>query len=125
MFTHICIAAQDLDASKKFYDAALGALGVASIGQVNDRTCVYATETGKLLLLKPLDGQPATPSNGATFGFQAKTPADVDAFHAEGLANGGSDDGAPGHRPNAPGNLYGAYLRDPLGNKVCAFAPMD
>lgn len=125
MFTHICIAADDLDASKTFYDAALGALGVQSIGKVNDRTCVYATETGKLLLLKPLNEEKATHSNGGTIGFQGKTPADVDAFHAAGLANGGSDDGAPGHRPNAPGKQYGAYLRDPVGNKICAFAPMD
>lgn len=125
MFTHICISAQDLAASKAFYDAALSPLGVQSIGQVSETTCVYATETGKLLVMTPSDGNSATHSNGGTVGFQAKTPSDVDAFHAAGLANGGQDEGAPGHRPNAPGKQYGAYLRDPVGNKVCAFAPMD
>ena len=124
MFTHICISAHDLDASKKFYDAALGALGVASIGQVNDRTCVYATETGKLLVMTPADGNTATFSNGGTIGFQAADAAAVDAFHAAGVAAGGTDEGAPGKRPNAPGNAYGAYLRDPVGNKICAFCQL-
>lgn len=125
MFTHICVSAQNLDDSKKFYDAALGALGIASIGQVNDRTCVYATPAGKLLVMTPADGNAATHSNGGTIGFQAKDKAAVDAFHAAGLANGGSDEGAPGHRAGAPGNPYGAYLRDPVGNKICAFAPPE
>lgn len=124
MFTHICISAQDLAASKAFYDAALAPLGVASIGQVNDRTCVYATEGGKLLVMTPANGDAATYANGGTIGFQAADAAAVDAFHAAGLAAGGSDEGAPGARPNAPGNAYGAYLRDPVGNKVCAFCQL-
>ncbi|MFM5955352.1 MAG: VOC family protein [Novosphingobium sp.] len=125
MFTHICISADDLDKSKAFYDAALSPLGVASVGQVNDRTCVYATDTGKLLVMKPYDGQAASFANGGTIGFAARDAAAVDAFHAAGLANGGSDDGAPGPRPNAPGNAYGAYLRDPVGNKICAFCQLS
>ncbi len=122
MFTHICVSAQDLAASKTFYDAALGALGVVSVGQVNDRTCVYATKHGKLLVMTPADGNAATHSNGGTIGFQAADKAAVDAFYAAGMANGGTDAGAPGHRSGAPGNPYGAYLRDPVGNKICAFA---
>ncbi len=125
MFTHICVSAQDLDASKKFYAAALGALGIASIGQVNERTCVYATPNGKLLVMKPADGNVGTHSNGGTIGFQAADKAAVDAFHAAGIANGGTDEGAPGNRAGAPGNPYGAYLRDPVGNKICAFAPPE
>ena len=124
MFTHICISAQDLAKSKAFYDAALAPLGVQSIGQVNDRTCVYATETGKLLVMTPADGKDATFANGGTIGFAAKDAATVDAFHAAGLAAGGTDEGAPGPRPNAPGNAYGAYLRDPVGNKICAFCQL-
>jgi catechol 2,3-dioxygenase-like lactoylglutathione lyase family enzyme len=124
MFTHICVSAQDLGASKAFYDAVLTPLGVASVGQVNERTCVFATATGKLLVMTPADGNTATHANGGTIGFQAADTAAVDAFHAAGLAAGGSDAGAPGPRPNAPGNSYGAYLRDPVGNKVCAFCQL-
>ncbi|MFM2300452.1 MAG: hypothetical protein RLZZ84_188 [Pseudomonadota bacterium] len=124
MFTHICISAQDLAKSKAFYDAALAPLGVASVGQVNDRTCVYATETGKLLVMTPADGNTATFANGGTIGFHAADAAAVDAFHAAGVAAGGTDEGAPGKRPNAPGNAYGAYLRDPVGNKICAFCQL-
>jgi catechol 2,3-dioxygenase-like lactoylglutathione lyase family enzyme len=124
MFTHICVSAQDLGVSKAFYDAALAPLGVASVGQVNERTCIYATDNGKLLVMTPADGNTATHANGGTIGFQAADAATVDAFYAAGLAAGGSDAGAPGPRPNAPGNAYGAYLRDPVGNKVCAFCQL-
>jgi catechol 2,3-dioxygenase-like lactoylglutathione lyase family enzyme len=124
MFTHICISAENLDQSKAFYDGALGPLGVHSVGQINERMCVYASETGKLLVTKPADGKAATASNGGTISFQAANAEQVDAFHAGGLANGGTDEGAPGKRPNAPGNAYGAYLRDPVGNKVCAFCQL-
>ena len=61
----------------------------------------------------PRNGEPASFANGGTIGFAAQSPAEVDAFHAAGVANGGSCDGAPGPRPNASGNSYGAYLRDP------------
>ncbi len=124
MFTHICISADNLEDSKKFYDATLTPLGVQSVGQVNDRTCVYATETGKLLVMKPLDDGAASFANGGTISFAAASKDAVDSFHAAGLANGGRDEGAPGPRPNAPGNAYGAYLRDPVGNKICAFAQL-
>ena len=124
MFTHICVSAQDLAASKAFYDAALAPLGVHSVGQVNERTCVYATETGKLLVMIPANGEPASFANGGTIGFAAADKDQVDAFHAAGLAAGGSDEGAPGLRPNAPGRAYGAYLRDPVGNKICAFCQL-
>jgi catechol 2,3-dioxygenase-like lactoylglutathione lyase family enzyme len=124
MYTHICISADDLTQSKAFYDAALAPLGIASFGQVNDRTCVYGTDQGKLLVMKPADGGSASFANGGTVSFQAANQDAVDAFHAAGVANGGSDEGAPGLRPNAPGKAYGAYLRDPVGNKICAFAQL-
>ncbi len=124
MFTHLCISAADLDESKAFYDAALGALGIKSIGIMGERMAVYASDTGKVLVMKPANGEPATYANGGTISFAAADAAAVDAFHAAGLANGGADEGAPGKRPNAPGNAYGAYLRDPVGNKICAFCQL-
>lgn len=124
MFTHLCISAHDLTASKAFYDAALGALGIQSVGQVSPKACLYASDTGKILVTLPANGEAATYANGGTIGFAAPDAATVDAFHAAGLANGGTDEGAPGRRPNAPGNAYGAYLRDPVGNKICAYCQL-
>lgn len=121
MFTHICIAASDLQASKAFYDAVLTPLGVTSVGPISDRSCLYKTDTGNLLLMTPANGDPATASNGGTVGFSGSSAAAIDAFHAAGVANGGTDEGAPGFRANAGPNAYGAYLRDPTGNKICAF----
>ena len=72
----------------------------------------------------PADGQAATHANGGTIGFAAQTKEQVDAFHAAGLANGGTCAGEPGKRPGAPGNAYGAYLRDPTGNKICTFCQL-
>lgn len=91
MFTHICVGADDLQASQKFYDAVLTPLGVKSAGPISDRACMYSTDTGTLLVLKPANNEAACHANGGTIGFQAPDAAAVDAFHAAGLANGGSD----------------------------------
>lgn len=120
MFTHAFVGANDIGASRSFYDAALGALGHKNVMPDDENRCVYQSESGAFIVSKPANGAPATPANGGTIGFAAATSADVDAFHAAGLANGGSDEGAPG--PRALPHSYGAYLRDPAGNKICAFS---
>jgi catechol 2,3-dioxygenase-like lactoylglutathione lyase family enzyme len=120
MYTHICVSAHNLDESQKFYDAALTPLGIKNVGRLGERMQGYATDTGRLLVTIPANGEPASAANGATIGFAASSAAAVDAFHAAGLANGGTCDGAPGPRVSA-GGAYGAYLRDPVGNKICAF----
>ena len=118
MFTHIMVGANDIEKARAFYNAALGALGVApAIGP----RLFYMKDGGAFGVGSPRNGEPASFANGGTIGFAAQSPAEVDAFHAAGVANGGSCDGAPGPRPNAPGNSYGAYLRDPDGNKICSF----
>ncbi|MNE74219.1 hypothetical protein D3C80_1702800 [compost metagenome] len=66
----------------------------------------------------PLDGQPATIGNGSMVAFLAASPQAVQAAHAAGLAQGGADEGAPGPRPHYGAGYFGAYLRDPDGNKV-------
>jgi catechol 2,3-dioxygenase-like lactoylglutathione lyase family enzyme len=124
MFTHICIAAQDLDAARTFYDAALTPLGVQSIGPISERSLLYKSDHGTLLVMTPANGEPATASNGGTIGFAGADAAAIDAFHAAGIANGGTDEGAPGIRAGAGPNAYGAYLRDPTGNKICAFCQL-
>lgn len=120
MFTHIMVGSNDVDRAKAFYDAALGALGVPA-GAVFNGRAFYSHNGGNFGIGKPADGNAATYANGGTIGFGAPDAAAVDAFHAAGLAHGGTCDGAPGLRPNAPGKAYGAYLRDPDGNKICAF----
>lgn len=121
MFSHVMLGANDIQASKKFYDAILGALGHPA-GRADDRGRIfYMTSTGVLGLTNPIDGNPATCANGSTIGFAAKTPEEADAWHAAGLANGGTAcEDAPGIREGRLGRLYLAYLRDPSGNKICA-----
>lgn len=121
MFSHIMVGANDVPASKKFYDAILGTLGYEP-GVIDDKgRCFYFTKTGVFALTKPIDGEAACCGNGSTIGFAAKDPAMADAWHAAGLANGGTDcEDPPGVREGAGRKLYLAYLRDPSGNKVCA-----
>jgi len=121
MFSHIMLGANDVDASKAFYDATLGALG-ARAGSVDSKGRAFYMHNGGIFMLsKPLDGQPACHANGGTVGFAATSPDMVDAWHAAGLAHGGTAiEDPPGIRENAFGALYLAYLRDPAGNKVCA-----
>jgi catechol 2,3-dioxygenase-like lactoylglutathione lyase family enzyme len=113
------VGANDIEASKTFYDATLGALGHPP-GVMDEKGRVfYFTDTGIFSITKPIDGQPAGPGNGTTVGFAAKDPATADAWHAAGLANGGTTcEDPPGER--AGSGLYLAYLRDPSGNKLCA-----
>ncbi|MCF8473530.1 MAG: VOC family protein [Emcibacter sp.] len=120
IFTHCCLGTNDLKKSAKFYDAALGALGISNMGPLGDRGIMYGAETPEFIILKPADGNDATPANGGTLGFVAKNRDAVHKFHAAGLANGGTDEGLPGPRTFSP-TAYAAYLRDPYGNKVCAY----
>lgn len=119
VFTHICVGAKDLAQSTKFYDAAMGALGVQNMGPFGDNVMLYGKDKPALLVLRPSNGEPASSANGGTIGFAAADKAAVDAFHAAGLANGGTCEGLPG--PRGLPNSYAAYLRDPAGNKICAY----
>jgi len=121
MFTHTVLGTNDIEKSRAFYTAVMGALGHQ--GMPLPVGTVFPSAAGALMVRTPLNGEPHTASNGFTQGFAAQTFAEVDAFHAAGLANGGTCEGAPGVRENAPGKAYGAYLRDTDGNKICAFAP--
>jgi catechol 2,3-dioxygenase-like lactoylglutathione lyase family enzyme len=113
------VGANDIEASKKFYDAVLGALGHKPGTMDNKGRVFYMTPTGIFALTKPIDGSAATPANGSTIGFAAATTAAANAWHAAGLANGGTAcEDPPGER--AGSGLYLAYLRDPSGNKLCA-----
>lgn len=125
MFSHIMIGANDIQATKIFYDAALGALGV-SPGNIDDKGRIfYRTKTGVFGITKPINDEPACGANGGTIGFAAETPEAADAWHAAGLANGGTTcEDPPGIRESGAVKLYIAYLRDPAGNKICALKRM-
>jgi catechol 2,3-dioxygenase-like lactoylglutathione lyase family enzyme len=120
MFSHIMIGTNHLDKSKAFYDAVLGALGVPA-GAVDRHRVFWRTPTGIFSVTLPINGQPATIGNGSTIGFACASPEQADAWHAAGLAQGGTPcEDPPGVREGAAGKLYLAYLRDPDGNKICA-----
>ena len=120
IFSHVFLGAVDLQKSASFYDAALGTLGIKNLGPFGNGWILYGRDKPAFIIARPGDGD-APSSNGATVGFAAATSAEVDAFHAAGLAAGGTDEGRPGPRGHLPG-AYAAYLRDPAGNKVCSYA---
>ena len=121
MYSHVFLGANDIQQSRVFYDAALGALGIPA-GVMDDKgRCFYRTSSGLLGITYPIDGNPACVGNGSTIGFAAESAATVDAWHAAGLASGGTAcEDPPGIRQIGSVQLYLAYLRDPSGNKLCA-----
>ncbi len=120
MFSHVMFGVKDLEASRKFYDALLGTLGVGP-GVANKNRYFYRSPAGTFGITTPINGEPATCGNGSTLGFAVQSPEQGDKFHAAGLANGGTTcEDPPGFREGPTGKMYLAYLRDPDGNKICA-----
>jgi catechol 2,3-dioxygenase-like lactoylglutathione lyase family enzyme len=122
MIGYVTLGALDVEAALPFYDAVLGAIGYerafldggwAGYGPKGQAQNVYVSP--------PFDGQPARAGNGVMIAFRGPTEEAVRAAHAAGLANGGSDEGRPGPRPPESTSFFGAYLRDPTGNKLCIF----
>ncbi len=126
MFSHIMVGANDVLESKDFYDAALGALGIEPGVMDPKGRCFYRTPTGVFAITPPINGESATHGNGSTIGFAVEDPAQADAWHAAGIANGGTTcEDPPGVREGGAGKLYLAYLKDPSGNKLCALHRMS
>ena len=120
MFSHVMLGVNDLEVSKKFYDAVLGTIGIAP-GVANRNRYFYRSPTGTFAISTPIDGARATHGNGSTIGFTMQSPEQGAAFHAAGVANGGTTcEEPPGFRDGPVGKLWLAYLRDPDGNKLCA-----
>ncbi|HWL47743.1 MAG TPA: VOC family protein [Sphingomonadaceae bacterium] len=120
ILTHTVVGSNDLEKARVFYDKTLGALGVKRLVDDGDTRSMWGKDGPEFMVTKPANGQPASFANGGTIGFAAPSRAAVRAFHEAALANGGTDEGAPGPRNVTP-TSYGAYVRDPDGNKLCAY----
>lgn len=123
MFSHVTVGSNDLERSGRFYDAVLVPLGlrrrmVEPDGGPEALCWVGRVAYPRFYVYSPFDGQSATPGNGAMIAFIAPAREAVDAAYAAGIAAGGKDEGQPGIRASYAPDYYGAYLRDPDGNKV-------
>ncbi|MBV6321170.1 VOC family protein [Duganella violaceipulchra] len=117
MLHHISFGVRDLALAGAFYDAALGALGFRRVFE-DDEAIGYGLEDDKDLLCLKLRDDAAAPGAGFHMAFTAPTRAAVDAFHADALRIGGSDNGAPGLRPDYGDHYYAAFLVDTEGHRI-------
>lgn len=125
MLNHVMLGSNDIERSKRFYDAVLGVLGagepirnVASTGHVR---LFYRHDGSTFCLSQPINDEPAAAANGATIGFRCDSAEQVKAFHDVAVAHGGeSIEDAPGLRSGPMGGMHLGYVRDPDGHKLCA-----
>tara|TARA_R110002167_G_scaffold358972_1_gene575314 strand:+ start:186 stop:578 length:393 start_codon:yes stop_codon:yes gene_type:complete len=125
MFSHIMIGTNDIERSKKFYDAVLAVLGVAepmrNVATTGQTRLFYRHDGGTFGISEPINGEAATYANGGTIGFKCSSPEQVVEFHSVAVANGGTAiEDAPGPRAGSLGVMHLSYVRDPDGNKLCA-----
>jgi len=124
MFSHVTVGANDLDVASTFYDVVLRPLGlqrrvIAPDGGPPAACWVVAGNSlPRFYVYKPFDREPATVGNGTMVAFAAPSPETVDVAYEAGLKSGGQDEGTPGPRHRYGDGYYGAYLRDPEGNKI-------
>ena len=125
MFSHVMVGSNDLERSKRFYDAVLGTLGagepVRNVASTGHARLFYRHDGATFCVSEPIDGAAATCANGGTIGFKCNSPEQVQAFHDVAVAHGGASiEEPPGLRDGKLGGLFLAYVRDPDGNKLCA-----
>ena len=120
MIGYATIGTNDLERAKVFYDAVLAPLGGRRTFANGERMQFYGSKDtpGMIAVSKPYDEQPASVGNGSMFGLPAASTEQVDAVHSAAIAAGAICDGPPGQRMPT---FYGAYFRDPDGNKICIF----
>ena len=125
MFSHVMVGSNDIERSRRFYDAVLGVLGAGeplpnrnATGQLR---LFYRHDGGTFCVSAPINGESATSANGATIGFKCVSGEQVKQFHDTALAHGGTSiEDPPGPREGSLGVMHLAYVRDPDGNKLCA-----
>jgi catechol 2,3-dioxygenase-like lactoylglutathione lyase family enzyme len=124
MLAYATIGTNDFKQSAQFFDALFATLGCKRIHDYSEQSMLGYGESEQaqitVWLTKPYNQEPATPGNGTMLSFSAQSRAQVDAFHAAALAHGGRCEGPPGLREAYGPNMYLAYIRDPLGNKLSA-----
>ena len=123
MLLYSTLGTDDLPRAVVFYDAVFRALGHSRLPDWSGGWAGWGKDYDNgygFWLCRPFDEMPSTPGNGTMLAFKADSAAQVRAFHAAGLSNGGSDEGAPGTREYYEPEFYVAYLRDPDGNKLAA-----
>lgn len=122
MLSHVYVGINNFEPALAFYGALMAELGTRL--RFSDAAKPWAAwqpaEGARPLFVigKPHDGEPAGCGNGQMIALLAPSRAAVDRAHTAALANGGSCEGAPGLRPQYHANYYGAYFRDPEGNKL-------
>jgi catechol 2,3-dioxygenase-like lactoylglutathione lyase family enzyme len=120
MFSHVTLGTNDWARAKPFWIAVMKALGHPVMFEREGGIAFGLPVGPKTFVGPPFDRQEARPGNGVHVAYIAPDRATVDAFHAVALAHGGTDEGPPGLRPHYHPNYYGAYVRDPDGNKLQA-----
>lgn len=125
MFNHIMVGSNDIEKSKRFYDALLGSLGAGeplrNVADTGHTRLFYRHDGSTFCVSEPINGEAATFANGGTIAFKCSSPEQVQQFHDVAVANGGTPcESDPGRRDSSLGAMHLAYVRDPDGNKLCA-----
>lgn len=125
MLNHIVVGSNDLERSKRFYDAVLATLGAGeplrNTAPSGHARLFYRHDGSTFCVSEPINGGPATPANGGTIAFKCHSAEQVQAFHDVAVAHGGTSiEEPPGLRQGSLGAMHLAYVRDPDGNKLCA-----
>jgi catechol 2,3-dioxygenase-like lactoylglutathione lyase family enzyme len=125
MFSHVMVGSNDIERSKRFYDAVLGVLGAGephrNVNATGQTRLFYRHNGNSFGVSEPINGESATFANGGTIGFKCDSPEQVKQFHDVAVANGGTSiEDPPGLREGKIGAMHLCYVRDPDGNKLCA-----
>ena len=124
MLNHVVVGSNDIERSKRFYDAVLGTLGAGepfrNTAPSRHTRLFYRHSGSTFCVTEPINGETATPANGGTIGFKCDSEEQLREFHDVAVKHGGqSIEEPPGPRQGTLGAMHLAYVRDPDGNKLC------
>lgn len=126
MINHVMIGSNDIERSRRFYDAVLAVLGAGEpfehINSTGQKRLFYMHDGATFCVTEPINGEPVTVANGSTIGFTCDSPEQIQKLHDVAVANGGvSIEDPPGVRQSTMGDTYLCYFLDPDGHKMCGF----